>query len=66
MYNTNGLDFWEIVAASWMFSWGVLSICTVGAVALSWWVFGEKKAEKVPHVAPAKAEPAGATHVAHA
>lgn len=67
MYNPQGLSLLEIVVASWLCSWAMLSVCTVGAVALSWWVFGdEKAAAKAPAAAPAQQAPVAAPTVAHA
>lgn len=67
MYNPEGLSLLEIVVASALCSWAMLSVCTVGAVALSWWVFGdEKAAAKAPAAAPAQPAPAPTHAVAHA
>lgn len=67
MYNPQGLSLLEIVVASGLCSWAVLSVCTVGALALSWWVFGDEKAvAKVPQAAPAQPAPAPTAAVAHA
>lgn len=68
MYNPQGLSLLEIVVASALCSWAVLSVCTVGALALSWWVFGdEKKAAAAPKAVPAQPAPAvAAPTVAHA
>jgi hypothetical protein len=67
VYNPQGLSLLEIVVASGLCSWAVLSVCTVGALALSWWVFGdEKAAAKAPVAAPAQPAPVPTAAVAHA
>jgi hypothetical protein len=67
VYNPQGLDIFEIVAASWLCSWAVLGVTTTAAVALSWWVFGdEKAAAPAPAAVPAQPTRAPAASVAHA
>jgi hypothetical protein len=71
VYNPQGLSLLEIVVASALCSWAMLSVCTVGALALSWWVFGDEKAAKpapqpAPQPAPAQPAPAATATVAHA